>query len=114
MSPEDVVRAQFDAYVRQDLAAAERLLADDLVFTSPQDDHLDRRTFLERCFPTADRFSRQVLLHVTAAGDHEVFVLYEYDLKTGGTFRNTELHTVVDGRITDIQVFFGGAVAAAG
>lgn len=110
MTPEEIVRANFDAYLRQDRAACEALLGDDLTFTSPQDDHIDKRAFLERCFPTADRVSRQELIHVTAADDRNVFVMYEYDLKEGGTHRNTELITVVDGRIVEVQVFFGGAV----
>jgi ketosteroid isomerase-like protein len=110
MTPEQVVRANFDAYVTQDRAACEALLADEMVFTSPQDDHIDRKAFLERCFPTADRFSRQELIHVVPATERDVFILYEYDLKTGGTHRNTELITVVDGLIVEVQVFFGGAV----
>ena len=110
MTPEDVVRANFDAYVRQDRAAAEALVGDELTFTSPQDDHIDRDAFFERCFPTADRVSRQELLHVVDTGSGDVFIMYEYELKTGGTHRNTELITVVDGRIVEIQVFFGGAV----
>ena len=110
MTPADVVRANFDAYLRQDRAACEALLDERMTFTSPQDDHIDRAAFLERCFPTADRVSRQELLHVVPANDQDVFILYEYDLKTGGTHRNTELITVVDGRIVEVQVFFGGAV----
>jgi ketosteroid isomerase-like protein len=110
MTPEEIVRANFDAYLRQDRAACEALLADELTFTSPQDDHIDRTAFLERCFPTADRVSRQELVHVVPADEHDVFVMYEYDLKSGGTHRNTELITVVDNRIVEIQVFFGGAV----
>jgi ketosteroid isomerase-like protein len=47
----DVVRASFEAYRAQDRAAAERLLADDYVFTSPQDDHIGKAAFMERCFP---------------------------------------------------------------
>lgn len=113
MTPEDVVRAMFGAYLRQDRAAAEALLADDLVFTSPQDDHIDRQAYLQRCFPTAARVSRQDLRHVTAASDTDVFVLYEYDLTMGETYRNAELITVRDGRITEIQVFFGGQVSRA-
>ncbi|MEQ6901564.1 nuclear transport factor 2 family protein [Nocardioides sp. YIM 152588] len=109
MTPEEVVRAQFDAYRRQDRAASEALLARDLTFTSPQDDHIDRDAFFERCFPTADRVSRQELLRVAPAGDEDVFIMYEYDLKTGGTHRNAELITVVGGQIVEIQVFFGGA-----
>jgi hypothetical protein len=111
MTPEDVVRQNVAAYLRQDRAACEALLGDDLTFTSPQDDHIDRQAFLENCFPTAERVSRQDLIHVTPANDRDVFVMYEYDLKAGGTHRNTELITVVDEKIVEIQVFFGGAVA---
>ena len=111
MTPEQTVRANFDAYLRQDRAACEALLADDMTFTSPQDDHIDKSAFLERCFPTAERVSRQELLHVVPADDRNVFIMYEYDLKTGGTHRNTEVITVVDGKIVEVQVFFGGAVA---
>jgi ketosteroid isomerase-like protein len=110
MSPEEVARASFDAYRRQDRAAAESLVGEELVFTSPNDDHIDRAAFFERCFPTADRFFRQDLLHVVPADERDVVLVYEYELKTGGTYRNTEVITVVDGRIVEIQVFFGGAV----
>lgn len=109
MTPEDVVRKHFAAYMHQDRAACEALLADDLTFTSPQDDHIDRQSFLERCFPTAERVNRQDLIHVTPANDRDVFVIYEYDLKSGGTHRNTELITVINEKIYEIQVFFGGA-----
>jgi hypothetical protein len=110
MKPEDIVRALVDAYRRQDRAACEALLGEGLTFTSPQDDHIDKSAFLERCFPTADRFSRHELLHVVRADEQDVFIMYEYDLKTGGTHRNTELITVVDDLIVEIQVFFGGPV----
>lgn len=103
-----VVRAMFATYAARDLPAAQRLLADDLVFTSPQDDHLDRATYLDRCFPTADRFASQTLLHVAEVGGDDVAVLYEYVLKDGSTWRNAEVITVRDGRIHEIQVFFGG------
>ena len=59
MSNTDVVRAAFDAYLAQDRDAAERLIAEDYSFTSPQDDHIDKAAFLERCFPTTDRLTSQ-------------------------------------------------------
>jgi|SRR4051794_25244664 len=111
MTPEEIVRANFDAYVRQDRATCEALLGEGMTFTSPQDDHISKDAFLERCFPTADRVSRQELIHVVAADEHDVFIMYEYDLKSGGTHRNTELITVVGDRIVEIQVFFGGSVS---
>ena len=42
-----------------------------------------------------------------ADGD-DVFVMYEYELKTGERHRNVEVLTVRDGQITEAQVFFGG------
>lgn len=111
MTPAEVARGMFDAYVHQDRETAESLIGEDLVFTSPQDDHIDRAAFFERCFPTADRLVRQDLLHVAPTGGDGVFLLYEYELEDdGGTFRNAELLTVADGRIAEIQVFFGGQV----
>src|SRR5437763_9679987 len=83
MSNTDIVRASFDAYRRQDRQAAERLIAPDFVFTSPQDDHIDRTAFFERCFPTADRFTTQEILELVGAGEEGVFILYEYELQTG-------------------------------
>lgn len=110
MANTDIVRASFEAYLARDRAAAERLLAEDYVFTSPQDDHIGKAAFLQRCFPTADRFSSQEILRLVDAGDDGVFILYEYELKTGERYRNTEFSTVRDGKLAETQVFFGGRV----
>ncbi|MGB9303594.1 MAG: DUF4440 domain-containing protein [Mycobacterium sp.] len=104
----DTVRAMFDSYLRQDRDLAERLLADVFVFTSPQDDHIDRAAFFERCFPTANRLVRQDLLYVVPTDGDDVFVMYEYQLMTGERHRNVELITVLGEQITEAQVFFGG------
>jgi len=104
----DTVRAMFDSYLRQDRSSAERLIAAGFVFTSPQDDRIDRAAFFERCFPTANRLVRQDLLHVVAAGGDDVFVMYEYELKTGELHRNVEVLTVRGDQIAEAQVFFGG------
>lgn len=106
----DTVRASFDAYLAHDRDAAELLLAEDLVFTSPQADHIDKTAYLERCFPTADRLNSQEILELVDAGRDGVFILYEYELKTGERHRNTEFIMVRDGQIIEIQVFFGGQV----
>lgn len=103
-----VVEAAFRYYLSQDRDAAFALYADDFTFTSPQDDHIDRAAFFERCFPTAGRVREQRLLHVTPADEELVFVYYEYELTTGDRHRNVEAITVRDGLIQDVQVFFGG------
>ncbi|WP_042377170.1 nuclear transport factor 2 family protein [Streptacidiphilus melanogenes] len=105
-----VVRAAFAHYRAQDREAALPLYAEDFTFTSPQDDRIDKRAFFARCFPTADRFTEQRLLHVTPADPELVFVHYEYRLTSGERYRNIEAITVHDGLIRDVQVFFGGRV----
>jgi len=110
MTATDTVRAMFDAYRAQDLAAAEALVAEDFVFTSPRDDRIDRAAYFARCFPTAERFARQEILQAVPGEGEDVFVLYEYDLADGGTYRNAEVLTVRDGRVVETQVFFGGEI----
>ena len=110
MSSTDIVRASFDAYLAQDRDTADRLIAEDFVFTSPQDDHIDKRAFLERCFPTADRLNSQEIVELVSAGADGVFILYEYELTTGERYRNTEFIKVRDGQLVETQVFFGGRV----
>jgi ketosteroid isomerase-like protein len=107
MTDEEIVKASMDAYKAQDREAAERLFAPDFVFTSPQDDHIDRATWFAVCFPTADRFVSHRLLEIvpTVTG---VIALYEYELQNGERYRNTELAVVRDGQIAEVQVFFGG------
>jgi ketosteroid isomerase-like protein len=100
----------FESYLTQDRDTADRLLAEEFAFTSPQDDHIDKAAFFERCFPTADRLVSQEMLYVVPTDGDDVFVMYEYELKTGERHRNVELLTVRDDRIVESQVFFGGRV----
>jgi ketosteroid isomerase-like protein len=107
---ENTVRAHFDACLAQDRDVAARLLADDFVFTSPQDDHIGKGAYLDRCLPTADRLRSQKLLDVVSAGDDGVFVRYEYELLTGARHQNAEYIRVRDGQLAETLVFFGGRV----
>ena len=45
---------------------------------------------------------------MTPTKGDEVFVMYEYELKSGERHRNAELVTVRDGQVVETQVFFGG------
>ncbi|MBV8997298.1 MAG: nuclear transport factor 2 family protein [Pseudonocardiales bacterium] len=108
----EVVRACFESYLTQDRDSAESLIADDFLFTSPQDDHIDRAAFFERCFPTAGRVRTQELLHIVPCDGEDVFVMYEYELLTGERHRNVEVLTVRDSKVVEAQVFFGGNYSA--
>jgi ketosteroid isomerase-like protein len=108
MSSTEVVRAAFEAYLTQDRPAMERLLAEDFVFTSPQDDHIGKDEFMEGCFPTATRLTSQEIVQLVSADGDGVFVMYEYQLKTGERHRNTEFSIVRGGQLAETQVYFGG------
>lgn len=111
MTNAEIVRALFESYLSQDHDAAESLLSDHFVFTSPQDDHIGKAEFFERCFPTAERLRKQELLHVVPTDGNDVFILYEYELHTGDRHRNAEVLTVRDGQVVETQVFFGGRIS---
>lgn len=108
MSNSEVVLQMRAAFEQQDASAAERLLADGFRFTSPQDDHLDKAAYLDVCFPTSSHFTEQILLELVEVGEHTVFSRYEYGLTDGTRYRNMEAATVVGGRITEVEVYFGG------
>ncbi|MGV9449895.1 nuclear transport factor 2 family protein [Streptomyces sp. NPDC003635] len=108
ISPADAVEAAFRFYRSQDRESAFPLYADDFTFTSPQDDHIDKAAFFERCFPTADRMREQRMLHLTQADPEVVLAHYEYVLTTGERYRNVEAITVRDGLIREVRVYFGG------
>lgn len=103
-----LVLALHAAYHQQDLDTAERLISEELVFTSPQDDRINRQAYFERCFPTADRFTREELREVIEPEPGLVFIRYVYELSGGDVFSNMEAVTVRSDQIADIKVYFGG------
>src|SRR3954468_14752443 len=102
----DIVRSAFDAFQAREWEVFKGLLADDFVFSSPHDPHLDLDGYYERCWPNMGHMRRQELDRVVEAGD-EVFVRYEVEKTSGERFRNTELFTVRDGRIARVEVYYG-------
>ncbi|MET0860825.1 MAG: nuclear transport factor 2 family protein [Microbacterium sp.] len=107
-SSTDTVAQFMRAFQEQDRPTAESLMADDFVFTSPQDDHLDKAQWLERCFPTADHFdSASTTLQLLEA---DGLVLHRYEYRVDGTrYRNVEASRVIDGQVHEVEVYFGGA-----
>ena len=108
MGNTDVVGEFYSAFDSQDAAAADRLMADEYRFTSPQDDHIDKAEWLRKCFPTRDHFASRSLLAIEDIGGDDVVLYYEYELTSGERYRNAEVITVRDGRVVETRVFFGG------
>jgi ketosteroid isomerase-like protein len=104
--PVTIARASYQAYIDKDRAAIESLIADDFHFTSPIDNRLDRATYFARCWPNSQQIAGFDFRHLVADG-HKVFVTYDGQTTNGERFRNTEILTIRDGKITDAEVYFG-------
>jgi ketosteroid isomerase-like protein len=102
----ELIRESYRAYVEKDRSIIEPLLADDFVFTSPADDHIDRATYFVRCWPNAERVVGFEIEQLVESGNH-AFVLYRMTPKDGKPFRNTEVFTIEGDKIKEVMVFFG-------
>lgn len=102
----DLVRRYFAAYETKDREALETLLTPDFTFTSPYDDHIDRRVYFEKCWPNSANMRSFRVVKLFEHGD-EAFILYEGQFKGSEIFRNTEFFQTEGGRIKAVEVYFG-------
>jgi ketosteroid isomerase-like protein len=105
-SAAEIVRACFVAYEDKDRRAIEEILSKDFVFTSPLDNKIDRKTYLDRCWPISKNVRDFKLVNLVESGS-QVFVTYVSTLDTGKSFRNTEVFEVAGGKIRSVEVYFG-------
>ena len=108
-SPVAIAKAAYEAYVTKDRAALEALLADDFHFTSPLDNRLDRETYFRRCWPNSTTIDGFDFVYLVTDADR-VLVTYEGRNTDGHRFRNTEILTIRDQRIVDVEVYFGWSI----
>ena len=101
-----VAQAAYSAYVTKDRPALEALLAEDFHFTSPLDNRLDRETYFRRCWPNSEVIEGFDFVHLVTDADR-VFVTYEGRNTNGHRFRNTEILTIRDRHIIEVEVYFG-------
>ena len=100
------VRDCYRAFESGDRELAERVLGEGLRFHAPPDPELDRAGYFERCWPNADQLDTYEFVRLFERGE-EVFVTYEARRANGSRFRNTEVLTVRDGEIVEVEVYFG-------
>ena len=102
-----LVKASYAAYVDKDRAALEKTLAEDFRFTSPLDNRIDRKTYFARCWPNSERLRDFEFIRLASLDGDTVFVTYIATNVDGGRFRNTEILTLHEGKITEVEVYFG-------
>ena len=105
ISDQDVVRGTLQAYVDKDREAIERLIAEDFHFSSPLDNRIDRDTYFRLCWPNSRNMDDFEIVRMASDGD-AVFVTYIGKM-SGRRVRNTELHTIRDGKALEVEVYFG-------
>jgi len=101
-----VVQKYFEAYTDKDRAAIEAVVAETFHFSSPRDNRLDRATYFGRCWKNSESIVGRKLIYCVPDGDL-VFITYEAAWKSGKITRNTEVFTLHDGMITEVEVYFG-------
>jgi ketosteroid isomerase-like protein len=102
-----IARACFRAWQSADRELIERLIADDFAFHSPPDPSLDRTGYFERCWPHAGATESFDFKRLMEIGDGQVLVTYEATTRDGRRLRNTEVLTIRDDRIVEVEVYFG-------
>jgi ketosteroid isomerase-like protein len=104
-----IVRKYFQAYTDRDRAAIEGLVDEALRFTSPRDNRIDRATYFRRCWKNSEAIVGCKMIQILADGGR-VFVIYEMAWTTGRASRNTELFTLRNGKIVEVEVYFGWSI----
>ena len=110
-SVETLIRAAYAAYPDDDRQAIEAALSDDFTFSSPDDPHLDREGYFERCWANRHLVGEQRIEQILHR-DGDVLVRYTSTRPDGTSFRNAEYMRVEGGKITRTEVFYGAEVAA--
>ncbi|AVC48909.1 snoaL-like domain protein [Rhizobium leguminosarum bv. viciae] len=105
-SREQTVRHLYAAYLddRKDIVGA--MLTEDFTFSSPRDDHIDRATYFERCWPKEPVFRGFDIEFLAIEGD-EAVIRYRAKKRDGGSFRNIESLRFHGDKIASVDVYFG-------
>ena len=110
-SARQMIADYYAAYEKKDWSVMAPILADTFTFTSPAgDDHIDLKTYKERCWPNSLKTKRFDLEKVVVDGD-DAFVTYNGWTTDGHLFRNTERFRFAGGKITENECFFGPGVS---
>ena len=110
-SARKMVKDYYVAYEKKDWGLLDSILADGFTFTSPAgDDHINLKTYKERCWPNAEKTKRFDLEEVVVNGN-DAYVTYNGWTTDGRLFRNTERFKFKDGKIISNECFFGPGVS---
>lgn len=82
------------------------MLDERFTFSSPLDDRIHRAAYFARCWPNGRTLRRIAVEKIFEQGD-EAFIRYEAESTTGKKSRNTEWFRFENGKLMEVQVYFG-------
>jgi hypothetical protein len=106
MTHEPIIRTSFSAWEHNDWETIESLLADGFTFRSPDDDQIDKHAYKKKCWPGVEIIDTYDLVTIIEHGD-EAFVRYPAHWHNGASFRVTEYMKFQDGKIKEIDGYWG-------
>ncbi len=109
-SNKKMIKDYYAAYEKKDWNMLTSFLAEGFNFTSPQDDHIDLKTYKERCWPNSANIKKFDIDKLVVDGD-DAFVTYNGWTTDGKLFRNTEYFRFKEGKIKENACFFGPGVS---
>ncbi len=105
-----MIKDYYAAYEKKDWNMLNSLIGEGFVFNSPNDDHIDLKTYKERCWPNAVNIKRFDIEKLVVDGD-DAFVIYNGWTNDGRVFRNTEYFKFKDGKIKENACYFGPGIS---
>jgi hypothetical protein len=106
---EKAVRAYYTAFLTKDWNLIQENLADGFTFSSPLDDHINVKTFKERCWPNCNNIKKFEIAKIVVKGD-DAFVIGNGWTNAGKLFRNSDYFKLKGGKIVAYECFFGPGV----
>ena len=106
---EKAVRAYYTAFLTKDWSLIQENIADGFTFSSPLDDHINVKTFKERCWPNCNNIKKFEITKIVVKGD-DAFVISNGWTNAGKLFRNSDYFKLKDGKIVVYECFFGPGI----
>ena len=101
-----MLRDLYAAYIDQRKDIVGTMLTEDFTFSSPRDDHINRATYFERCWPNEPLLKAFDIEFLSVEGDQGV-VRYRAETTDGKAFRNMESFRFAGDKIASVDVYFG-------
>lgn len=110
LNKEKMIKDYYAAYEKKDSGMLNSLFAAGFIFNSPNDDHIDLKTYYERCWPNSANIKRFDIEKLIVDED-DAFVTYNGWTTDGRLFRNTEYFKFKDGKIKENACYFGPGIS---